>query len=65
MTHTYTVRYQLGGEEHTDSLEAENAAAAARIVEERYIEEEERFELLEVHLVEAGEETVSQESQLA
>lgn len=65
MTNTYTVRYQLGGEEHTDSLEAENAADAARTVEERYIDEQERFELLEVHLVESGEETVAQESRLA
>jgi len=52
---TYTVRYQLGGEEHTDELQAENAASAAREIEERYLHEDERFELLEVHLVEEGE----------
>lgn len=61
----YTVRYQLGGEEHTDSLDAENAAAAARIVEERYVEQEERFELLEVHLVTDEEEALAEESQTA
>lgn len=48
----YTVRYQLGGEEFTVSLEAENAASAARIVEDQHIEEDERFELIEVHMVE-------------
>jgi hypothetical protein len=52
---TYTVRYQLGGEEFTDELEAENAALAARTVEERYLNEDERFELIEVHLVEGPE----------
>ncbi|MGI8975838.1 MAG: hypothetical protein ACR2GS_03845 [Thermomicrobiales bacterium] len=48
----YTVRYQLDGEEFTDRLEADNAASAARLVEDRYFEDEERFELIEVHMVE-------------
>jgi hypothetical protein len=48
---TYTVRYQLDGDEHTDQLDAENAATAAREVEERHLHEQERFELIEVHLV--------------
>lgn len=52
---TYTVRYQLDGEEYTDRLEAENAASAAREIEERHLHEEERFELIEVHLVEQNE----------
>ncbi len=52
---TYTVRYQLGGEEFTDQLEAENAAMAARNIEERYLNDDERFELIEVHLVEGPE----------
>ncbi len=51
----YTVRYQLGGEEFTDRLEAENAASAARLVEDRHFEDDERFELIEVHLVESAE----------
>jgi hypothetical protein len=63
--HKYTVRYQLGGDEHTDALEAETAAAAARMVEEQYIDEAERFELIEVHLVEQDEESLAQESQTA
>lgn len=53
---TYTIRYQLGGDEHTDELEADNAATAARIVEERHLHEQERFELIEVHLIEDGED---------
>jgi hypothetical protein len=56
----YTVRYQLDGEEFTDRLEADNAASAARIVEDRHFEDEERFELIEVHMVEdeqAGADT--------
>lgn len=52
---TYTVRYQLGGDEHTDHLEAENAASAARLVEERHLEDD-WFELIEVHLVGDGED---------
>lgn len=48
----YTVRYQLDGEEFTDRLEADNAASAARLVEDRHFEDEERFELIEVHMVE-------------
>jgi hypothetical protein len=56
----YTVRYHLDGEEFTDRLEADNAASAARIVEDRHFEDEERFELIEVHMVEdeqAGADT--------
>lgn len=52
---TYTIRYQLGGDEHTDELQADNAASAARIVEERHLHEQERFELIEVHLIEDEE----------
>lgn len=57
---TYTVRYQLGGDEQTDSIEAENAASAARMVEERYSEDHERFELIEVHLVAPDEQPAEQ-----
>lgn len=49
---TYVVRYQLDGDEHTETLEAATAAAAAQIVENQHITESERFELIEVHLVE-------------
>lgn len=58
----YTVRYQLDGEEHTDRLEAENAASAARLVEDRHFADNERFELIEVHLVEEGESDASSDS---
>ena len=57
---TYTVRYQIGGDEHTDQLEAENAASAARLVEERHLEDD-WFELIEVHLVQEDEEPVNVE----
>ena len=64
---TYTIRYQLGGDEFTDELEAENAAMAARVVEERHMHEEERFELIEVHLVEEStpEEELNAQGQTA
>ncbi|HEV2128085.1 MAG TPA: hypothetical protein VGR22_05640 [Thermomicrobiales bacterium] len=58
---TYTVRYQIGGDEHTDQLEAENAATAARLVEERHLEDD-WFELIEVHLVEEGESDTNPEN---
>ncbi len=51
----YTVRYQLDGEEFTDRLDADNAASAARIVEDRHFADQERFELIEVHMVEDEE----------
>lgn len=51
----YTVRYQLDGEEFTDRLEAENAASAARLVEDRHFADDERFELLEVQLIDEAE----------
>lgn len=57
----YTVRYQIGGDEHTDQLEAENAATAARLVEERHLEDD-WFELIEVHLVEEGESDTNPEN---
>lgn len=50
--YTYIVRYQTDGDEHTETLEAETAAAAAQIVEEQHLVEHERFELIEVRLVE-------------
>ena len=57
---TYTVRYQIGGDEHTDQLEAENAASAARLVEERHLDDD-WFELIEVHLVQEGEDLADAE----
>lgn len=60
---TYTVRYQIGGDEHTDHLEAENAPTAARLVEERHLDDD-WFELIEVHLVEEGEEVPGEATDL-
>lgn len=55
---TYIVRYQLDGNDHTDTLEAETAASAAQIVEERHLTNSERFELIEVHLVEDEDDLI-------
>ena len=55
---TYIVRYQLAGNDHTDTLEAETAASAAQIVEERHLTNSELFELIEVHLVEDEQDPV-------
>ena len=47
----YEVRYQLGGEEHTDNVVAPDAASAAMSVQERYLDTPEVFELIQVHLM--------------
>lgn len=62
---TYTVRYQLGGVEHTETLEAGTAASAVQIVEEQHITEAERFELIEVHLVEDEDDLIRDRQQTA
>jgi hypothetical protein len=60
---TYIVRYQLDGVEHSESLEAGTAASAAQIVENQHITESERFELLEVHLVEDEDDLIRDRQQ--
>lgn len=60
---TYNVRYQLDGNEHTETLQAATAAAAAQIVEERHLTEHERFELIEVHLVEDEDDLIRDRQQ--
>jgi hypothetical protein len=62
---TYNVRYQLGGTEHTETIEAETAAAAVRLVEERHTDEELRFELIEVHLDEDEDDLIRDRQQPA
>ncbi len=63
--YTYIVRYQMDGEEHTETLEAETAAAAAQRVEERHLADNERFELIEVHLVEDEDDLIRDRQQPA
>jgi hypothetical protein len=65
MMNTYNVRYQLDGNEHTETLEAETAAAAAQLVEEHHLIDTERFELLEVHLVEDENDLIRDRQQPA
>ena len=62
---TYIVRFQMDGTEHSETLEAETAAAAAQIVEDRHLIEDERFELIEVHLVEDEDDLVRDRQQSA
>ncbi len=62
---TYIVRYQLDGTEHTDTLEADTAASAAQLAEERHLVDSERFELIEVHLVEDENDLIRDRQQPA
>lgn len=48
----YDVRYQIGGEEHSDVVDADTAADAARIVQDRFLASGDVFELIQVHLLE-------------
>jgi len=47
----YEVRYQIGGEEHTTEVEVDDAATAAQVVQEQFLESNEVFELIQVHLL--------------
>ncbi len=47
----YEVRFQIGGEEHTTEVDVDDAATAAQIVQEQFLEHSEVFELIQVHLL--------------
>jgi len=47
----YEVRYQIGGEEHTTEVDVDDAATAAQVVQEQFLESNEVFELIQVHLL--------------
>ncbi len=47
----YEVRYQIGGEEHTAHVDVDDAATAALVVQEQFLETDEVFELIQVHLL--------------
>ena len=47
----YDVTYQVTGEEHTDRIDAPDAAAAAAAVHEAHGRSSEHFELISVHLL--------------
>lgn len=48
----YDVRYQIGGEEHSEIVDADTAADAARIVQDQFLASGDVFELIQVHLLE-------------
>lgn len=48
----YEVRYLIGGEEHTAEVDVDDAATAAQVVQEQFLEYSEPFELIQVHLLE-------------
>jgi hypothetical protein len=47
----YEVRYQIGGEEQTAHVDVDDAATAAQAVQERFLEADDVFELIQVHLL--------------
>ena len=53
----YDVRFQIGGDERIELVEAESAAEAVREVQEQFLGTDEVFELIEVHLIEETAES--------
>jgi hypothetical protein len=47
----YEVRFQVGGEEQAEPVEADDAASAAQLIQERYQSASESFELIQVQLL--------------
>lgn len=47
----YEVRYQIGGEEHTTEVDVDDAATAAQVVQEQFLDNSDVFELIQVHLL--------------
>jgi hypothetical protein len=58
----YDVRFQIGGDERTEVVEAESAAEAARQVQEQFLGSDEVFELIQVHLIEELADPVPSEN---
>lgn len=58
----YDVRYQIGGEEATETVEADSAADAARVVQDKFLGSDDVFELIQVHLIEESSEEPASES---
>lgn len=58
----YEVRYQIGGEEQTTVVEVDDAATAAQVVQETFLDNHDMFELIQVHLLDevSGHEIASQ-----
>lgn len=47
----YEVRYLVGGDEHTIEVDADDAASAASLAQEQYLDSSDTFELIQVHLL--------------
>jgi hypothetical protein len=47
----YDVRYQVGGEEFSQEIDAEDAAMAASMVQDEFLASPEVFELIQVQLL--------------
>lgn len=48
----YDVRYQIGGEEQSTAVEADDAATAVSSVQEQFLDSSDVFELIQVQLLE-------------
>ena len=57
----YEVTYQLAGEQHTDQIDAPDAASAAAAARQAHGGSSDMFELILVHLVEQETEPVGDE----
>ncbi len=47
----YDVRFQIAGEDRSQTVEAESAAEAAALVQEQFINSSDAFELIQVTLL--------------
>lgn len=47
----YEVRYQVAGDEFATTIDADDAATAARVVQEQHLGGEDSFELIQVQLL--------------
>ena len=57
----YDVRYQIGGEEFSQEVDADNAAMAASMVQDEFLASSEVFELIQVHLLDDMPDSYAQE----
>lgn len=48
----YEVRFQVAGDDHIQTVEADSAAEAAAMVQEQYLQSNDSFELIQVTLLE-------------
>ncbi len=61
----YEVRFQIGGEEQAETVEADDAATAAQTIQEQHQTSHESFELIQVQLLDDMPEFVPGEPETA